>query len=711
MPDASTVAPEPAAGGAAGAAPNEKHLFCDLLMKGGITSGIIYPRLIFELSRKYRFKNIGGTSAGAIAAGACAAAEYARTHSAANAFEQLDKLPGELSQPVNRGGRSKLFNLFQPTQTLAPAFRVLSGALNLAARDAVPGVLAGVLRLHWLLSLGGAACIALLLWPVVAAAAPMPATAASAGAAGVLLASLVSFCAIVRVFRGIFLRVVLALASLAMPAAILVLLGATWSPRLLALSVVMDVLTVLSLAAVCGLVVHRFVSSVLTGLHENNYGFCNGRTTAGSAAGTPGLTDWLTGYFDGLAGLPAKRHPLTFGDLWGGTDPDAPRQINFEVMTSAISQQMAYSVPFRPGTPTFYYDPDEWKRLFPDSVMTWLDEADRACPNGDADREPGKGIRPVSAAGKALRALPRRADLPVVVAVRMSLSFPILLSAVPLYAIDWTREVNQERKAQLSPGKDRPALPEVTIAATRIWFSDGGIGSNMPLHFFDSLLPEHPTFAVNLKPVHPDFGIAEPEGNGNAQGRVFLPENNNSGRIRFWPGPDDSTPAGGLVGFLGSIIDTMQNWRDELQFPYPGCRDRIVQISQKSDEGGLNLDMPKAVVDALANAGAMAAGRLIDRFHPDGAQAGAGWKNHQTVRLGTYLGTMQPDSAKLHASLASGHWQTIAAGIRYTAGERPLATDFLAKLQEIAALGTPPGVSLLPGALKPIAQIRITPTI
>ena len=42
--------------------------FCDLVMKGGITSGVVYPKAIDELAHEYMFKNIGGTSAGAIAA-------------------------------------------------------------------------------------------------------------------------------------------------------------------------------------------------------------------------------------------------------------------------------------------------------------------------------------------------------------------------------------------------------------------------------------------------------------------------------------------------------------------------------------------------------------------------------------------------------------------------------------------------------------------
>ena len=52
--------------------------FCDLVMKGGIASGVVYPKAIAELSHHYRFQSIGGTSAGAIAAAVTAAAEYQR---------------------------------------------------------------------------------------------------------------------------------------------------------------------------------------------------------------------------------------------------------------------------------------------------------------------------------------------------------------------------------------------------------------------------------------------------------------------------------------------------------------------------------------------------------------------------------------------------------------------------------------------------------
>ena len=98
----------------------------------------------------------------------------------------------------------------------------------------------------------------------------------------------------------------------------------------------------------------------------------------------------------------------------------------------------------------------------------------------------------------------------------------------------------------------------------------------------------------------------------------------------------------GLFDFLVGIVETMQNWRDEIQFPYPGYRDRIVQISQLPDEGGLNLNMPKPHVDALSDAGVCAAIRIVERFVPNPATPGVdGWVNHEDIRLRTFLALME----------------------------------------------------------------------
>ncbi len=713
------------AGSAPGGEPQEA---CDLVMKGGITSGVVYPKLIHDLSKRYRFRNIGGTSAGAIAAGACAAAEFGRQHGRAGAFERLNELPNELGRPVEPSKRSRLLSLFQPHPSLQPHFGVLLQALNKKPLAAVVGMLLRLLGLNAGLVLVLLLAAAALLAPLVRSLSPAIAWWPSFGMAFVALI-LVG----VAAWRTAATRQV-GMRGLAAGWLIVVLLLALgprlafdvpWSWALAGVALSLLVGGLLAWALLLVVTGARFVLSLLRGLHRNRYGLCSGQTMAPPARATealPGLTDWLTGYFDDLAGLKGRAHPLTFGDLWNGGDRRAPGAVNLEVMTSAVSRQMIYGIPFRDGTPTLYYDPNELKDYFPPRVMDWLDSvASKAEQPADGhklrpdDYAPDTTIKNGEGAGvRKLRPFPRGADLPVVVAVRMSLSFPVLLSAVPLYSVDFSRKANQREKERMRAAIKAGQAPAAVFDATRIWFSDGGIGSNMPLHMFDALLPGHPTFAVNLKPQHPDHQITKEETKENEGGRIYLPEDNSSGSLRYWPAPEDGQPLGGLLGFLGSIVNTMQNWRDEIQFPYPGFKDRIVQISQRPSEGGLNLDMPQDAIDALGHAGSMAAQRLIDRFHPAGTQAGAGWTNHQTIRLRTFLGVMQPGSAALCPAIGSGHWATLAKTVSgYSAAEHALAQSFLADLGKLGALSSQGGqtISLERTAPKPLAQIRITPKI
>lgn len=685
--------------------------YCDLVMKGGITSGIIYPKLIARLATKYEFKNIGGTSAGAIAAGACAAAEYSRHNGNLQAFDELAKLPKQLSKQIPPSGRSKLFSLFQPAKAVQSHFAVLTLALNTQQpRDAMRPMLVELAGMYKWLLVAGLLLGSLLLWPFVAAFFP---------AAGHWLIAALALCMMLLVagFAVLSLRSVLQGRSgqAMLQAALLVVLMSlvlTWATgqvvtwqligRALGMVLGMMVVGFLFQVMLLILVAWRFASGLLAGLHGNFYGLCSGQTPAdASGASQEGLTDWLAAYFDKLAGLPPEDGPLTFAHLWGhdGRDPARKRAINLEVMTSAVSQQMVYGIPFRPGSPQFYYDPEEWARLFPKSVMDHLARLRlRGAESGGGDVE---SLLVETPAGKPLLPLPRDGALPVVVAVRMSLSFPVLLSAVPLYAIDWSLKESKMRQQNRQP-----------IPAKRVWFSDGGIGSNMPLHMFDALLPGHPTFAVNLKPEHVDHPIITPEQPDNDGGRIYLPNDNRGGRQRYWPEPGDKTAFGGLVGFVGSIVNTMQNWRDEIMFPYPGFRDRIIQISQRADEGGLNLDMPKPSIDALGNAGKMAADRLIDRFHPEGGQQGKGWDKHLEARLATFLGTMQPGSASLAPVLNTNTWRIIVDRLpRYSKARRKLATDFLEGVQALGNMGQPHDISLDKNAPRPLAQVKIAPRI
>src|SRR3954453_16153208 len=81
----------------------------DMVMKGGITSGVVYPLAVCRLAQSYKFRNLGGSSAGGIAAAFAAAAESNR---AAGGFQHLAKLPELLG--------NSLAKLFQPSAATRP---------------------------------------------------------------------------------------------------------------------------------------------------------------------------------------------------------------------------------------------------------------------------------------------------------------------------------------------------------------------------------------------------------------------------------------------------------------------------------------------------------------------------------------------------------------------------------------------------------------
>lgn len=700
-------------------APTDKPL-CDLVMKGGITSGVVYPQLIAELSAKYRFKNIGGTSAGAIAAAGCAAAEHARqTGSRPDAFDELMTLPEQLKQRAAGDEHSMLFHLFQPAATVRRHFKVLVSMLNqepLAA--AGRALLAMVLQFSGFALLGVALAFVLFM-PVVMMAAP---DLHHPLAVGVSLAILLLWWlwAAFGLRRLHQLRESPLMApllwwgvGLIVTAAVLVYVGrADDNVRLWWAVLAGGIAAPLTIGLVLALAGLRFGSTLVAGMHGNRYGLCSGRTVAGAGSPQPGLTDWLTAYFDGLAGHRETR-PLAFGDLWGARFeggrfvdlPAAERRVNLEVMTSAVSQQMCFAIPFRDGQ-RLYYDPQEWAALFPERVMAWLNAASAldAAASADPRADSGPVVRAADGGTRPLTPLPCNANLPVVVAVRMSLSFPALLSAVPLYAVDYSRRFNDR-----SPG----TAPRQRVA-TRVWFSDGGIASNMPLHFFDSPLPRHPTFAVNLKAEHPDHRIDTSKPVAQQEGRVYLAERNDGGRQRYWPEPADGKPLGGLIAFAASIIDTMQNWRDEILFPYPGYRDRIVQVSQLPDEGGLNLDMPDRHIANLSGAGRMAARRLIERFFAPVGEVSDGWRNHRQVRLRAFLGAIDGLSSQLKASIDGGQWDETLDSVPtqdYSQAHKALAAQCLQQLAELATLLQQAPASLEERAPRPRAVMGIAPRI
>src|SRR6478609_5216991 len=136
------AAPPSAAPPSAATAP---LLECDLVMKGGITSGVVYPLAVCELATVYRLRSVGGSSAGAIAAAAAACAELGR---AGGGFDRLATLPHDLTEAVE-GENSRLFTLFQPQPTMRRLFGLVTSGLGTTGGTRASAMLGAALR-GWL---------------------------------------------------------------------------------------------------------------------------------------------------------------------------------------------------------------------------------------------------------------------------------------------------------------------------------------------------------------------------------------------------------------------------------------------------------------------------------------------------------------------------------------------------------------------------------
>ncbi|GAB4181033.1 MAG: RpoH suppressor SuhR [Wenzhouxiangellaceae bacterium] len=450
---------------------------CDLVMRGGITSGVVYPRAITELSKTYRFRSVGGTSAGAIAAALTAAAQY---NAKAGGFERLGKIPDQIS--------NQLKAFFQPYPELRKVYRRLMG---LNSRKNKLGF-----------------------WPLV------------------------------RWF--------------------------TWNFYLF--------------------------FKLSDKLNKRNFGLCPG-TTVHYAKNkhqypVPGLIDWLNGWIEYVSGR-IDRHdaelpgiPLTFGELEANNKSDTD-SVTLRMVTTDLSEGVSVTLPISDNghaashhhTRQYYLLKSDLDWLVPDNVKQHL------ISEHSAEDLPDYVM------------LPKDGDMPVILAVRMSMSFPLLFSAVPVYRKD--------------PTLCEEHCPVQRDQLQRCYFADGGIASNFPIHFFDSLLPTRPTFAINLTEYNKCRHGDDP-GSGPLINRVTMPEKTGEGMLL----PID--PIGGWLKYAWKIVETARNWQDNVQMTLPGYRERIVSIALKDEqEGGLNLGMKSALVDKLTGLGTLAAHRIVDGLNGD----------------------------------------------------------------------------------------------
>lgn len=634
--------------------------YCDLVMKGGITSGIVYPNAVLALARDFRFKNIGGTSAGAIAAAATAAAALGdRKHVASGSgtpcpptlgFAGLERVAAQLSS------QGFIFGLFQPARGARNAYRLI---VTLAGN-------AGTFRKTRVAAIS------------VVAIAPLEAL--------LLFGSFLTL--------GYWLAGPPGLAAVSLPSLICAYLG----------------------AAICA------VLRVARVARRNLLGLCSGKTMRKSAD-APALTEWLHDVLQSLSGK-ASSEPLLFDDLWAAPrypgEPATETAISLQMITTGVSHHEPRTLPFTDAT--FWFLREEFDLLFPEQVVDAM-VAVAGAPDrvGDKDyyRLPGKG------------------RMPVLVAMRMSLSFPLLISAVPLHepVARRTRRPDIEgealgdgddtTEASLSQSTDSLATggeaPVSSIESFRIcWFSDGGVASNFPLHLFDAPLPRWPTFAINL--VYPQGDDSAPpiesleplNARDKAEAAVWLPLHNNRGWQRSYSSIARPLALAEMSGFIFGIISTMQNWRDLLQSRAPGQRDRIVHVSLDATEGGMNLDMSQDILDSISLKGT-AAGERLYQFSFDN-HVWVRWRNvasglqRYTIRIAASTDVAPPIPAyeAAFSTVRTGTPPPVSYKFRSTdaeAGSRKLFADLVSHGKDWADLGP----DLSDGTPRPLPQMQITP--
>jgi hypothetical protein len=505
---------------------------CDLVMKGGITSGVVYPNVAKVLAEHYRFASIGGTSAGAIAAAVTAAAEYGRQLDNGGGIERLDAAVDDLKKP------GLLLGLFQPTPETRPMFDVLVHAFLPKPKPRGQG--------------GDTATPpsrAKRLGSLVRRLVPVAATASWARpatllAAAVLLAGLVAL--VVAAFDS-FPALVAAALTIAAVALALVVLATT---------------------AIVAL--YLMLRATMRSLKTSHYGMCPGTKQGGGPE--VALIDWLHEQIQCCAGRTTADRPLTFGEL-------RKQGITLTMMTTDLSFARPVRIP--DGLEHYLFVPNEMRKRFPVRVVKAM-----------RPRET-QGVEPTAVSHEPMPT----DDLPVLVGVRLSLSFPILLSAMPLYFQSPTAEAE--------------------VPACHV-FSDGGISSNFPVHFFDAWLPGHPTFGIDLTRQSADDDKP-----------VFMPPS------PVAPLPPRLGEVNSLQTFAANIIDTMQNWRDSVQSELPGFRDRICHIRLRKDEGGLAINMDHTVVEHLVELGGQAGEKILSTFDE------RRWAAHQWIRYLTLMSQLQ----------------------------------------------------------------------
>jgi predicted acylesterase/phospholipase RssA len=660
-------------------APRDRY--CDLILTGGVTSAIAYPAAIFALATAYRFNSIGGSSSGAGSAALAAAAEYRRRHGSPDGYRILLERTADVAEDAD--GSTRLARLFQPEKgnerlfnALVPGFAQPHHKFSRLAADLFRAyamsweviAAAVVLAVVWL---------ALFLWLTRGASTGWFTWGVTPGVLlggfAVLFAAIVVFVVLIRVARDVA-RVV-----------------------------------------------------------RNDYGLCTGK--ASRDAPYPPLTDWLHALIQEIAGRAADDPPLTFADL--AAAPGSPREtlgdpcaagsdsINLQMYAANVTHGRPYVFPQRekqaddvPDDDPLYFRASEMRRLFPASVVEFMTvdplTGQKTAYRGDVKAAPpraGAGAARVFASiamGKSevvgneqepMYPLPRK-HLPIIVAARMSVSFPVLFSAVPLWVLD-----NRVQPAQFR----------------RCLFSDGSLCSTFPIHLFDSAIPSWPTFGISLHELPPSAPgettdddaartwFCTPDHERRKYGAVWLPEHHLDGTEYFWSEFEtEPRTFDKLSGFANAVLSTMKDWNDTTLARLPGVRERVARVGLYPGIGGLNILMTGEEIRGLADLGREAALKLLRRYAlpatlPSG-EPSDGWNEHRWVRFNVLRDSLAEFLAGLiWAAAQERYGRPLGEAIQRAVDEPPLSGEKSLRL-------LPAQAAALAGALDALMELERTLT-
>ena len=632
--------------------------YCDVVLDGGVINGVVYPGFLIELARNFHFQSIGGTSVGAIAAALAAACEYNRRFGSDNGFNQgLAKMPGELADWVDDAQEvTKIQSLFQPDLGVKRLFDWFVDVLGerLESKNkffwnsrestqpiSVPSdsnFLTRLLRLLWTVwskavNHLGPNWPGIFFWFLLATVFVISINYPGIKEAGYAWQSFHSFITLRNGFlwEGIYL------------------FGC--------------------------LVVHPifiFIAQCYRLIRLPGYGACTGMRSEGSEH--TALSEWL---YDGVqksAGLPLHR-PLTFADLWrapggpvGSDGGNESRSIDLRTITTCLSHGRIYELPLANDETPLMFRLSEFKSYFPKAVIDHLrcvskpvqlqtcrflqdkftERAAEFCL--DPKLSQNTNVSKLDLCKKQLEAafavpedvsqgfcdpdireLPN-ANLPIVVAARLSMSVPILFQNMPLLGFNFDKNAE-----------------DITIV--RLWFTDGGLGSNFPIHLFDKPIPRWPTFGMKIlddPPRRTSSGYPL---------KTYLPYGHKDGAENTLLFPMDesnfsiSEKKGGFSAFyffLKSMYFSTKDGHDQSFLRMPDVRNRVLKLYMNNRSGNsLNLKIaPEQIIDLALKYGAEGGRNAAQAYlaqipNPKYSNWVNLWQDHRWVRLNMLINGMR----------------------------------------------------------------------